>query len=184
MAHELSLEVPSISNPKAMRIYDTSLWDDTLTVTSRKLDIIPPGYTNSTTFTVVKGFDELYNSSNLGITSTTDPSAMSNLPDGIYILRLTAIHSSDEVWVEYNHLRQVCLLKDYYKALCTLNFYPCDTIDVNLEAKRKELMTIKSYIDAAKAKVEWCNAPGEGIALHNFARKMMDRFSLEKCKNC
>lgn len=180
MAHEISLEVPFISNPKVIRLYDTSIWDDTLTVSSRKLDIIVPGYTSSVTFTVAKGFDNLYNSSNLEITS----SDLSNLPDGIYVIRLTAYNGLESDWVEYNHLRQVCLLRDYYKALCSLNFYPCDTIDIDLEAKRKELMIIKSYIDAAKAKVEWCMAPNEGIALHNFARKMLDNFSLEKCKTC
>lgn len=185
MAHDLSLEVPLISNPKVIRIYDTSIWDSSLTVTGRKLDIIPPGYSSSVTFTVTAGFDSLYNSTNLGISTTTNPSEMGSLPDGIYVIRLTALHgANDPAWVEYNHLRQVCLLRDYYKALCTLNFYPCDTLDVDLEAKRKELMTIKAYIDAAKAKVEWCGAPTEGIALHLFARKMMDRFSLEKCKTC
>lgn len=184
MAHDLSLEVPAISNPKVIRVYDTSIWDDSLSVSSRKLDVIPPGYSSSTTFTVTKGFDSIYNSTNLGITTTTDPADMGFLPDGIYILRLTAYDGSDSVWVEYNHLRQVCLFRDYYKALCTLNFYPCDTLDIDLETKRKELMTVKAYMDAAKAKVEWCNAPSEGIALHNFAKKMMDRFSLEKCKTC
>lgn len=180
MSHILSIEVPLISNPRTMRIYDTSIWDDSLTVSSIRLDITPPGYTNSVNADESKGFDRLFNSSNLGISTVTDPADMSNLPDGIYILRLNA----DSQWVEYNHLRQTCLLKEYYKALCTLNFYPCDTIDVDLERKREELMQIKSYIDAAKAKVEWCNAPGEGIDIHNFAKKLLDRFSLEKCKNC
>lgn len=184
MAHSLALEVPLISNPKVLRIYDTSIWDSSLPVSSRKLDIIAPGYTSSVTFTVAEGFDSLYNSSNLGISTTTIPSEMANLPDGIYILRLTAYQGEDSTWVEYNHLRQVCLLRDYYKALCTLNFYPCDTLDVLLEAKRKELMVIKGYIDAAKAKVEWCKAPSEGIDLHNFAKKQLDKFSLEKCKTC
>lgn len=184
MANELSLEVPQISNPKVIRIYDTSIWDPDVIVVSRKLDIIPPGYSSSVTFTVVEKFDMIYNSSNLGITTTTNPSDMSNLPDGIYVIRFTVQQGDTEQWVEYNHLRQVCLLKDYYKALCTLNFYPCDTLDVDLDSKRKELMTIRAYIDAAKAKVEWCGAPSEGMDLHLFAKKMMDRFSLEKCKNC
>lgn len=184
MAHDLSLEVPQISNPKVIRVYDTSIWDSTLPVASRKLDIIPPGYSNSVTFTVPEGFDSLYNSSNLGISTTTDPSEMGSLPDGIYVLRLTAYQGETETWVEYNHLRQVCALRDYYKALCSLNFYPCDTLDIDLEAKRKELTTVKTYLDAAKAKVEWCKAPNEGIALHNFAKKLIDRFSLEKCKTC
>lgn len=184
MAHDISLEVPPISNGKVIRVFDTSIWDSTLTVASRNLDILVPGYTESVTLPVTAGFDNIYNASNLGVTSATDPLEMGNLPDGIYIIRLTAIQGATQDWVEYNHLRQVCLLRDYYKALCTLNFYPCDTLDVDLDAKRKELSIIKSYIDAAKAKVEWCKAPNDGIALHNFARKQLDRFSLEKCKVC
>lgn len=180
MANDLSLEIPVISNPKVMRIYDTSIWDNSLSISSRTLDIIPPGYDISQTFLILEGFDSLYNSSNLGITTTTNPVDMGNLPDGIYIVRLTA----DTTWVEYNHLRQTCLLRDYYKALCSLKFYPCSTLDVDLDAKRKELRVIKDYIDAAKAKVEWCNSPNEGIDLHNFAKKLLSRFSLEKCKTC
>jgi hypothetical protein len=184
MAHLLSVEIPPIVNPKVLRIYDTTVWDSALTVTARKLDIIPPGYSSSTTFNVTSGFDRLFNASNLGISVTSNPQNLVDLLDGIYIVRLTVEDGSDSQWVEYNHLRQVCLLKKYYQALCTLNFYPCDTLDVDLEAKRKELSIIKSYIDAAKAKVEWCNAPVEGLELHRYAVKLLDRFSLEKCKNC
>lgn len=183
MAHDLSLEVPQISNPKALRIYDSSNWDSSDPPTTVSLDIIVPGNTDSVTFAVNEGFDNLYNASTLEIAVVSDPADLGDLPDGIYILRLTAV-GTDTQWVEYNHLRQVCLLKDYYKALCTLNFYPCDTLDVDLEAKRKDLSVIKAYIDAAKAKVEWCNAPNEGIALHNFAKKLLSKFSLEKCKSC
>lgn len=184
MAHNLSIEVPQIANPKVIRIYDTSVWDSTLTVSSRKLSITVPGYLIPAVFTVSKGFDELYNSSTLGISVVTDPSELGDLPDGIYIIRLTAYQGESSVWIEYNHLRQVCALKSYYKALCTLNFYPCDTLDIDLERKRQELSTIKSYLDAAKAKVEWCNSPNEGIALHKYAVGLLDKFSLEKCKTC
>lgn len=180
MSHQLALEIPNISNPKTMRIYDTSVWDESITVTSLKLDIVVPGFSESVTFTVTKGFDRLFNSSTLGLGTVTDPADLSNIPDGIYIVRLTA----NSEWVEYNYLRQVCLLRDYYKALCSLNFYPCNTLDIDLEAKRRELMQIKAYMDAAKAKVEWCLAPLEGIDLHNFAKKLLSKFSLEKCKNC
>lgn len=163
-----------------MRVFDTSIWDPDLTVPSINLDIIPPGYTESVTFAQVKGFDRLFNSSNLGIAPVSDSADIGHLPDGIYIIRITA----GDQWVEYNHLRQVCLLRDYYKALCSLEFYPCDTLDVDLEAKREELSLIKSYIDAAKAKVEWCGAPSEGIELHKYAKARLSKFSLEKCKTC
>jgi hypothetical protein len=184
MSHQLALEIPPIANPKVLRVYDSSVWDTALPVTARKLDVIPPGYTESATFSLTAGFDRLLNASNLGISVTTDPSTLSNLPDGVWIVRLTVENGSTSQWVEYNHLRQVCLLRDYYKALCTLNFYPCDTLDVDLEAKRKELQIIKSYIDAAKAKVEWCNAPVEGMELYKYAQKLLANFSLEKCKTC
>ncbi len=180
MANLLSLEIPPIGNPKVLRVYDTSAWDSDITVSTRTLEITPPGYTSPTIFTYAKGYDRLFNTGSFGITTSPDPASLTNLPDGIYLLKQTA----DTVWVEYNHLRQVLLLKDYYKALCTLNFYPCDTLDVDTERKRKELSIIKSYIDAAQAKVEWCGAPNEGLELHHYARKLLTKFSLEKCKTC
>jgi hypothetical protein len=176
MAHLLSIEAPSISNSKVLRIFDTSIWDEELAITSRKLDIIPPGYKYSTQFNVSSGFDRLFNSSTLNISD-----AMTDLPDGIYIIRLTV---NDDTWVEYNHLRQTCLLKKYMKARCALRLAPCDSLDIDLVAKARELDQIRWYYEAAVAQVEWCNAPSQGLELHNYAAKLLDKFSLEKCKTC
>jgi len=40
---------------------------------------------------------------------------------------------------------------------------------------------IKMYLEAAKAKVEFCHEPQKGMSLYNFALKMLDKLD---CVNC
>lgn len=181
MAHNLALEIPLMTNPKVLRIYDASVWDSNLLSTQIKLEIISPGFIYPVTQVVTRRFDRLFNVSNLGIYPVTDYSELTDLPDGIYVIRLTNINGSEEDWVEYNHLRQTSLLNCWYSALCSLRLNPCDDLDKDKEEKRKQLMKIKSYIDAAKAEVEYCKAPNMGLELHNYAKKLLEKFN-NKCK--
>jgi len=183
MSHNLSLEIPYISNPKVLRIFDTSIWDSDILSSQVKLDIIPPGFIYSTSFTVTRRFDKLYNNSNLGVQPVTDYSELGNLSDGIYIIRLTNIAGSEEEWIEYNHLRQTQLINCWFSALCKLYLNPCQDLTKDKDKIRKELYQIKAYIDSAKAKVEFCNSPNEGLELHNYAKKLLDKFN-DSCKNC
>ncbi len=181
MIHDLSLEIPYISNPKVLRIFDTSSWDDNVLSTSIRLDVIPPGFIHSQSFIVKREFDKLYNSSSLGVYPVENINDLAPLQDGIYIVRLTDINGAQEEFVEYNHLRQTQILEQWYKALCQLRLNTCDTLTKDVEYQRKHLYQIKAYIDAAKAQVEFCNAPNEGLELHNYAKKLLDKLN---CKNC
>lgn len=183
MAHNLTIEIPYITNPKVMRIYDTSVWDESILSSEIKLYIIAPGFIYPSEHTVTRRFDRLYNASNLGIYPVTDPSDLADLSDGLYIIRLSNINGEQEDFVEYNHLRQVKLINCWYSALCKLNLSDCSNLTNDIEKDRKELYQIKMYMDAAKAKVEYCNAPNDGLALHNYAKKLLDKYS-QGCRNC
>lgn len=163
-----------------MRIYDTSIWNPEELSSEIKLHITPAGFIYPVEFVVSRGFDKLLNTSNLGISPAEDMSELGNLPDGIYIVRLSSSNgdcTTCSQWVEYNHLRQVQLLNCWYSALCKLNISDCGDITKDVEKQRKELYQIKMYIDAAKAKVEYCKSPNEGLALHQYAKKLLDRYN-------
>jgi hypothetical protein len=177
MTHQLSLEVPYITNPKVLRIFDTSVWDSEVLSSEIKLDIISPGFIYPISLTVTRGFDRLYNSSSLGIYPSSDIDDLKKLPDGIYIIRLNNINGEDCEWVEYNHLRQTAIIECWNKALCSLNINDCTFLTKDIEKKRKDLYQIKMYIDAAKAKVEFCNSPNEGLELHNYAKKLLENYN-------
>jgi hypothetical protein len=183
MSHKLAVEIPYITNPKVMRVYDSSVWDSEVLSSEIKLSITPAGFVYPTEFIVKRGFDRLFNVSNLGIHTVDD---LTDLPDGIFIIRLSNSNgdcSDCSQWVEYNHLRQVQLLNSWYSALCKLNLSDCTDITKDVEKERQKLYQIKMYIDAAKAKVEYCKSPNEGLALHNYAKKLLDKFN-SSCNNC
>lgn len=183
MVHQLYIEVPYITNPKVMRVYDSSIWDINTLSSEIRLDIIPPGFIYSSSHQVDRNFDKLFNVSNLGVNPVTDLSELTDLSDGIYIIRITNINGEQEDWVEFNHLRQVTLLNCWHSSLCKLNLDGCSSITKDVEKKRKALYQIKMYIDAAKADVEYCNAPNRGLELNNYAKKLLDKFNNE-CKFC
>lgn len=182
MIHNLSLEVPFISNPKVLKVSDLTVWNNSVPSESIKLNIICPGFIYGKSFDVKRGFDKLFNSSSLGIYVVTDLNDLTPIPDGIYIIRLTNVSGVEE-YVEYNHLRQTQILEKWYKALCKLRLSACDKFDEEKEEERRLLYQIKSYIDAAKAQVEYCNAPNEGLELHNYANSLLDKYN-NSCKNC
>ena len=143
MSHNLSLEVPFISNPKVMRIFDSSSWDSNLMSSEIKLSIIPPGFIYPIEYTVTRRFDKLFNVSNLGIQSVTDYSELGNLPDGIYTIRLTDLSSGD--WVEYNHLRITEALNTMQCILCELDINACDP-PVKIKEKLNQINFINLFI--------------------------------------
>jgi hypothetical protein len=50
-----------------------------------------------------------------------------------------------------------------------------------IKKKLDKLIEIKSYLDAAKAKVEYCHEPDKGMTLYNYAIKLLDKL---ECKTC
>lgn len=183
MVHDLNLEMPFVSNPKVLKIFDTSIWDENTPSTEIELSIVSPGFKTPVIFNVKRGFDKLFNCSTLGIYPVTNLKDLTDIPDGIYIIKLTNKYLTDEEFVEYNHLRQTKILGDWHKALCKLRLNDCDNLTKDIEEERKRLYQIKAYIDAAKAQVEYCNAPNEGLELQLYAKSLLDKYS-KTCKSC
>ncbi len=194
--HILSLEVPDVANCEILRIYDTSTYADNLGIDCSKLLITPPGFHQSALIEVKPNFDLNITACALEIPSgwstfftggpkgwplqsTNCGTERVQLQDGIYIIRYS-VSPNDKVYVEYNYLRTTILLSTYYRKLCELDITPCEP-----DSTRKELLSdmkyIRTLIDAAKAKVEYCQSPNEGMELYNFAKKKLKKITCDVC---
>ena len=71
-------------------------------------------------------------------------------------------------------------MKTWYDKLCKIDIQTCEPT-----SDRKKLMDemadIKLYIDAAKAKVEYCASPDAGLELYSFAKSKLSKIT---CSNC
>ena len=65
--------------------------------------------------------------------------------------------------------------------MCELDIAAC-TPDVEIDTKLKALREIRSYLDAAKAKVETCHQPANAMSLYNYALKLLAKFDCATCK--
>ena len=203
--HILSLEVPTVANCEIFRVKDTSQYTDSLYVDCGELLITPPGFNQGNLIKVQPGFDLAINSCSLGVqtsgcngtslsgqlTTSTDAcgntvtttavnalsgsSSRAAIADGIYIIRYS-VAPNDRTYVEYNHLRITGIMKSYYKKLCEIDVTPCEP-STTQQDRYREMNLIKLMIDAAKAKVEYCHSPTEGMQLYNFAKKKLKKIT-------
>jgi hypothetical protein len=90
------------------------------------------------------------------------------------------VSPNDTVFVIYNHLRITRALNIYNNILCKLDLAACEP-PANIQKKLEILKMAKMYLDAAKAKVEFCHEPTHGMTLYNYALKIMRKI---ECKNC
>ena len=177
--HVLSLEVPNVSNTCVMKIMDTSVYSDIIPILCPKLNITVPGFNTSTEIEVDPGFVEPITACTLQLQTADCGSSYVDLPDGVYIIRYS-VSPNDVVFVEYNYLRTTKALNLYNKILCTLDIANCEPSAIVLK-KLEELRLIKMYLDAAKAKVEYCLEPQKGMVLYNYALKLLEKLN---CINC
>jgi hypothetical protein len=177
--HILSLDVLESANCSILNVVDTSVYSDQLPVECQELLITPPGFNAPVLTTVQEGFNLPFNACSLGIQTTGCNSSINQLPDGIYIIKYS-VAPNDKVYVEYNHLRTTELLSQYFSKLCELEAAPCEP-----SSTRKDLLNemyyIRTMIDAAKAKVEFCQSPNEGMELYNFAKKKLKKITCTIC---
>lgn len=168
--HQLSLEVLDTNNTKVFRVADTSLYSDELPVDCGLLQITSPGFNQPVNIDVQKGFNLILNGCTLGIQLTGCDNAQL-LPDGIYTIRFSVAPNSS-VFVEYQHLRITQTNNLYFKELCKLEMSACEP-DADVKEQLEELSLIKNFIDAAKAKVEYCHDPATGMDLLVYAQKRL-----------
>jgi hypothetical protein len=173
--HTLSLEIPDVKNPMILRLVDTSQYGEGLPVDCGTLQITLPGHMTAVVLDVTPGFIGNITGSDLGLGNTA-------LPDGVYTIRYS-VSPNDKVWVEYDHLRTTGVLTRYYEQLCRLALENCEA-PADVKQRGLDLQHIKLYLDAAKAKVEYCHQVHHGMELVAYAEKLLKRYSTTYCLNC
>ena len=177
--HILSLEVPTVFNTCILSILDTSVYSALIPVTCPTLNVTVPGFNYSTQLTIVPGANTILTACDLQLQTQNCATSLNDLPDGIYVIKYS-VSPNDLVFVEYNHLRISKALNIYNNILCKLDLAACEP-PANIKRKLEVLKMAKMYLDAAKAKVEFCHEPNHGMSLYNYALKIMRKI---ECKNC
>ena len=182
--HILSLDVPTVMSPCVLTVIDTSIYDNLIPVNCQTLNITVPGFSYSVQIDIgaTAGgsvFIENITACDLGIQLTDCGISCADLPDGIYIIKYS-VSPNEIVYVEYNHLRITKALTRYYNILCRVDVADCDP-PFKIKQKLEALRLIRMYLDAAKAKVEFCHEPQKGMSLYNYALKLLMKM---ECVNC
>lgn len=185
MNHVLQLHIPDTMNDWSLTVLDTSIYAENMAISCPTLQVLMPGFTLATTIDqdsvppLVPGFSRHLTACNLGVQSVGCGARYDCLPDGIYVIRYS-VSPNNLVFVEYNHLRMTQAMKLYQKHLCDLELEAC-AIPADKKAKFDELMEIKGFLDSAKAKVDTCHKPTQGMELYNYALKRLNALN---CKTC
>lgn len=180
--HFLSVEAPDTMNSCVLKLVDTSVYSPSVPYDCPILEITSPGFNYAVQLgesVISKNFILNLSACDLELQTVDCGSVFNDIPDGIYIIKYS-VAPNNLVYVEYNHLRITKALTCYREALCELDTGACDP-DAELDKKLKDLRTIKSYLETAKAKVEQCHEPKKGMELYNYAMKLLGKFD---CKTC
>ncbi len=179
--HTLSLEAPDTLNRCQLRIVDTSVYAEAVTVTCPKLEITVPGFNYPVIIEGVQpGFIYNLTACDLELQTAGCGTTYSNLPDGIYIIKYS-VSPNTIVYVEYNHLRITSALNKLQEKLCDLDLARCAPSE-SIKKKLRELNGIRMYLIAAKAKVEFCLTPDEGMEIYKYATKLLNDMNCKTCK--
>lgn len=177
--HKLSLETPATNNARVFRITDISEYSPLLAIADGELQITSPGFSSPQIIDVLPGFNLVLNACSLGLQSKGCSENSNPIPDGIYVIKYS-VSPNQSVYVEYNHLRLTQTENKYYHELCQLELSGCEP-DAEIKSQLKELRLIKDFIDAAKAKVEYCNEPEKGMELLIYAQKLLSKYGEQYC---
>lgn len=177
--HILSLEIPETLNAKILRIADTSVYSDILEVACPTLQILTPGATDAVSMEITTGGEKIITACDLGLQLTDCETTLTELPDGIYSIRYS-VAPNDKVYVEYSHLRMSKAIKLYYDIYCSINLSGCEPLKEEKD-KLHTLRLYKSMLEGAKAKVEFCHNPDEGIAIYNYVYSKLQKISCTYC---
>lgn len=159
---------------------DASTYIEDIEVKCGVLQITSPGYRSPVQIEVDQDFNELLTACQLGIQSTNCGITQADLPDGIYNIQYS-ISPNDKVYVEYNYLRVTKTLNSYFEQLAALEIHGCVLEDCNRK-RLQDLREVRSFIDIAKAKVEFKNSLEEGMEMLKYAQRKLDNFSKNCCK--
>jgi hypothetical protein len=171
--HILSLEVPTVANCEILSIRDTSQYSNLLAIDCEELLITVPGFNAGALIKVIEGFFLDITACDLGIQKENCSEHRSDLPDGVYIIKYS-VAPNDKVYVEYNHLRVTKILNLYYKTLCDIDLQTCEPFSEK-QSLIQEMQFIRTLIDGAIAKVEYCSSPSLGMEMYNYALSRLEK---------
>jgi len=178
--HQLFLDIPHSNNPRILRISDNSVYTDLLEVKCGYLSIIPPGFNTPTVIeTSTPNFSLVLTACSLGMQSKNCEEHLNVLPDGIYTIRYS-VSPTDKVYVEYDHLRVTQFINRYNQKLADLEISACEP-QADIKEQLNELRLIKSFIDAAKVKVEDAHQNEDGMNLLIYAQKRLMKLDQMSC---
>jgi hypothetical protein len=178
--HQLSLDIPYTSNPRIFRIVDASIYNANVKVDCQHLEVTPPGFNEPVNVPITTTqFSMVLTACNLGLQTKNCVDNAYILPDGIYIIKYS-VSPNDKVYVEYHHLRVTQFIGRYNQLLCDLELHACEP-SADVKAQLDELRLIKSFIDAAKVKVEDCHDDAEGMNLLAYAQQRLMKLSDDNC---
>jgi len=178
--HQLFLDIPHSNNPRILRISDNSVYTDLLDVKCGYLSITPPGFNTPIVIeTSTPNFNLVLTACSLGMQSHNCQEHLNVLPDGIYTIRYS-VSPTDKVYVEYDHLRVTQFINRYNQKLADLEMSACEP-DADVKEQLNELRLIKSFIDAAKVKVEDAHQNEDGMNLLIYAQKRLMKLDKTDC---
>lgn len=181
--HVLSLEAPDTMNACILRVVDTSIYEPSMPIKCLLLEITLPGFVRPVEFTeadILPGFNLNLTACDLAVQKAGCGSIYNDLPDGIYIIKYS-VSPNKIVYVEYNHLRMTKAMKKYQAILCDLDLAACDPPEI-VKKKKEQLDWVRFYLEAAKAKVEFCHEPQKGMELFAYALKLMGKIDCKTCR--
>jgi hypothetical protein len=172
--HQLSLDIPDTITSCVMRIIDTSTYDGNITPECLTLTITPPGFTVASTLTgYTPGFIANITACDLGIQTSNCATTRSDLADGVYVVKYS-IAPAEYVYVEYNHLRITAALNKIQSLLCCLDVAACEP-QGQVREELREVQLLSTMLQAAKAKVEYCHNPNQGMAMYNYVNSRLTK---------
>ena len=182
--HTLALDIPETACENIIRILDASIYGLGLAVDCPRLDIYLPGFSLPIYYThedgLTPGFMLNLSTADLGITTHDSPAG--TFPDGLYTIRYS-VSPNETVYVQYYHLRTTTLTNTYYREICKVQLQACEP-NAEQHQRLHDLRYIKMYIDAAKAKAEYCHAPVQAVEMYQYAEKLLAKYLTGCCVSC
>lgn len=173
-------------NKCILRVVDTSVYNPLNPPVCPRLLITLPGFNVPVSFDdtqIQPGFSLNLTACDLELQKTNCGTSYDDLPDGIYIIKYS-VSPNDLVFVEYNHLRITKALYMIQCILCFLDLGTCDPPE-QIKAKLEQLRLVRTYLDAAKANVEFCHHPKKGMELYRYAIKLLNKLACNtNCGTC
>lgn len=177
---ELSLDYSPNTNPKIIRLFDTSSYCTEEKIENYLIEVLPVNKSAWITFHVAKNFSLTLNSSNLRYKKVSEDTGLIDLPDGIYEFKQSYkpnIHTR----IHYYHLRVNELAGKIQDEKNDLINDVCKISREEYQKNRDELRNIEEYMLAAKWEVEECGSKKKGKEMYEFATKLLEKYTNE-CK--